>query len=89
MSKPAKSKSKTNEVEPAAHDLSAIPAAALSAELRRRQRRVESLQDRYKPLIACATKLREGIEALGGSPGRSRWRARRWMRAPSTASPAN
>lgn len=62
-------------VEQTAHDLSAIPAAVLAAELRRRQRRVETLQASYERLMARAMKLREEIEALGGSPGRSEAKA--------------
>jgi len=75
MIKRTKSESDKTGVKQTAHDLSAIPAAALAAELRRRQRRVEALQARYERLMARATELREEIEALGGSPGRSEAKA--------------
>lgn len=67
MSRSVKRKSKTGAVKPAAHDLSAVPATALAAELRR----LQALQVRYDRIMARATKLRQEIEALGGSPGRS------------------
>ena len=53
--KPAKSERETSEGEQAADDLSAIPAAFLAAELRRRKRRVQALQVRYERLIARAS----------------------------------
>ncbi len=71
MSKSVKRKSKSRVVKPTAQDLSAVPARALAAELRRRERRVQALQARYERFTARATKLREEIEALGGSAGRS------------------
>ena len=52
-------------------DLSAIPAAALAAELRRRERRVQSLVRRYGQLANQAARLKDEIEALGGSVGRA------------------
>lgn len=47
--------------------LADIPAAALAAELARRQRRVQTLQRRHLRVAAEADKLRAEIEALGGS----------------------
>lgn len=47
--------------------LADIPAAALAAELQRRQRRAQTLQRRHQRLVAEVDKLREEIEALGGT----------------------
>ncbi len=56
--------SKTREKK--TNPLSDIPAGELAAELKRRQRRVQTLQQRHDRLLRKVDKLRAEIETLGG-----------------------
>lgn len=56
--------SKTGEKK--TNPLAGIPAQALAAELKRRQRQVQTLQRRHDRLRSDADKLRAEIEAIGG-----------------------
>jgi|307.fasta_scaffold430151_1 hypothetical protein len=49
------------------NDLANISAAALQAELRRRQRRVRALMHKHEQLMVSAAALRAEIEGLGGA----------------------
>lgn len=63
------SEAPATKLETPHNPLADIPAAALAAELARRQRRIQTLQRRHQRLVTEAEKLRLEIEALGGSIG--------------------